>query len=216
VFLDEIGDMDAAIQPKLLTVIEEKRFRRVGQVRDRQVDIRLIAATHQDLGELVREKRFRSDLYFRISTIPLLVPPLRDRGEDIVLLARQLLDQLCRELGRGEMAIAPAAEQALKSYPFPGNIRELRNVLERAVLLSSDPTLRPQHLRFDALHTDDPEPAPLDVTLEEMERRHIEAVLRQLGGRVEAAAAKLGIPRSSLYSRLKRYGITTDSSDSRP
>jgi DNA-binding NtrC family response regulator len=213
VFLDEIGDMDPAIQPKLLTVIEEKRFRRVGQVRDRQVDIRLIAATHQDLGQLVRDKTFRSDLYFRISTIPLTVPPLRERGQDIALLARHLLDQLCCDLGRGTTGIAPEAEQALKNYPWPGNIRELRNVLERAVLLSSDTTLRPQHLRFDPLNGSEPA-AGADATLEEVERRHIESVLQQLGGRVEAAAARLGIPRSSLYSRIKRYGITPHPSDS--
>jgi DNA-binding NtrC family response regulator len=223
VFLDEIGDMDPAVQPKLLTVIEEKRFRRVGQVRDRQVDIRLIAATHQDLGELVRDKRFRSDLYFRISTLPLTVPPLRERQEDVPILARQLLDQLCAELGRGGIEVAREAEQALRRYPWPGNIRELRNVLERAVLLGAERVLLPHHLRFDTFA---PAPAAaaaaaaaandVGVTLEEVERRHIESVLRDVGGRVEAAAVRLGIPRSSLYNRIKRYGTGAAPADSNP
>jgi DNA-binding NtrC family response regulator len=127
VFLDEIGDVDPQIQPKLLKVLEEKRFRRVGDPGDRQVDIRLIAATHQDLSRLVREKRFREDLFYRISTIPLVVPPLRERVEDISILARYVLDRVSAELGRAGVSLAPAAEKALEDYRWPGNIRELRN-----------------------------------------------------------------------------------------
>src|SRR5215510_2138291 len=144
IFLDEIGDVDAQVQPKLLKVLEEKQFRRIGDVRDRQVNVRLIAATHQDLGQLVREKKFRSDLYFRISTIPLMVPPLRERSEDIPLLARQLLGALAGDLGRRGLRLSPDAEQALAAYQWPGNVRELRNVLERAALLCGRDVLEAQ------------------------------------------------------------------------
>jgi DNA-binding NtrC family response regulator len=204
-FLDEIGDMDAAVQPKLLKVLEEKRFRRLGDVRDRRVDVRLLAATHQDLGAAAREKRFRSDLYFRISTLILHVPALRERPEDIPVLAHHFLAELGASRGRGGVGLQPDAEAALVRYPWPGNIRELRNVLERAVLLSGGGSLSRGDLRFEAA-TDDAG-AEDDLTLEELERRHIERVLRRENGHVERAAARLGIPRSSLYERLKRLGI---------
>ncbi|MCI0490264.1 MAG: sigma-54 dependent transcriptional regulator [Blastocatellia bacterium] len=208
VFLDEIGDMDLQVQPKLLKVLEEKRFRRLGDVRDRQVDIRLIAATHQDLGQLVRERKFRSDLYFRISTIPIIVPPLRDRVEDIPTLAERLLDRFALDLGRGEVRLSPDAVKALQAYSWPGNIRELRNVLERAVLLSDKQTLASQDLRFDAALGAGSWEDYSQLTLLEIEQRHIERVLEQEGGNVSRAAARLGIPRSSLYQKIKNYGIT--------
>ncbi|RJS24969.1 sigma-54-dependent Fis family transcriptional regulator [Corallococcus sp. H22C18031201] len=205
-FLDEIGDMDVAVQPKLLKVLEEKRFRRLGDVRDRRVDVRLIAATHQDLSAAAREKRFRSDLYFRISTLILHVPPLRERPEDVAVLARHFLAEMGAPRGRREVGLQPDAEAALIRYPWPGNIRELRNVLERAVLLSGGGALSRGDLRFEPQSEDDTS-AEDDLTLEELERRHIERVLRRENGHVERAAARLGIPRSSLYERLKRLGI---------
>src|SRR5688500_8304362 len=140
-FLDEIGDVDAAVQPKLLKVLEEGRFRRLGDVRDREVDVRLIAATHQDLAVAVREKRFRSDLYFRISALPLLIPPLRERPEDIAVLARALLDRIGFEVGRTDLSLSEDAVAALQAYSWPGNTRELRNVLERAVILGQGQVL---------------------------------------------------------------------------
>jgi DNA-binding NtrC family response regulator len=207
VFLDEIGDLDPQVQPKLLKVLEEKRFRRLGDTRDRQVDIRLIAASHQDLARLVREKQFRSDLYFRISTIPLTVPALRGRVQDIPLLARTLLARIAAELGRGEVGLSPDAEKALQAYPWPGNIRELRNVLERAVLLSPKSVLERPDLRFDAPSPAGAWPEDSNLTLVELERRHIERVLQEERGHVERAAKRLGVPRSSLYQKLKQYGI---------
>ena len=140
-FLDEIGDVDPQVQPKLLKVVEEKRFRRLGDVRDRQVNTRLIAATHQDLEGLVRDKRFRADLYFRISPLPLTVPPLRSRPEDIPPIANRLLAELAGDLGRAESRLRPDAVEALQAYSWPGNIRELRNVLERALLLTDGTAL---------------------------------------------------------------------------
>ena len=208
VFLDEIGDMDPQIQPKLLKVIEEKRFRRVGEVRDRQVDIRLIVATHQDLNLLVKEKKFRSDLYFRVNTIQLTVPSLRDRAEDIPLLARYLLGRIAADMGRGGMTISPEAERALQSYQWPGNIRELRNALERAVLLSEDSTLRLQDMRFEIPTGNELSSEWKNLTLNELEQKYIAQVLQEEHGNVERAAKRLDIPRSSLYQKIKRYRIT--------
>jgi DNA-binding NtrC family response regulator len=209
VFLDEIGDLSAQVQPKLLKVLEEKRFRRLGDVQDRSVDIRLIAATHQPLPQLVRERRFRSDLYFRISTLPLRMPPLRERVEDIVPLATLLLERLGQDLGRPAVRLSAAAEHALEGYPWPGNIREMRNVLERALLLTDGNMLNVRDLRFDALSGSGPEPWPSEtrLTLREMEAGYIERVLRDEGGRVAEAALRLGIPRSTLYQKMKQLGL---------
>ncbi|HSE22317.1 MAG TPA: sigma-54 dependent transcriptional regulator [Pyrinomonadaceae bacterium] len=209
IFLDEVGDVDLQIQPKLLKVLEEKRFRRVGDVRDRQVDVRLIAATHQDMGQLVREKRFRDDLYFRISTIPLSFPALRERVEDIPTMAQYLLDKLSADLGRGEIILDDGCMKALQAYSWPGNVRELRNVIERAVLLSGQKTISLKDLHFDG-HSSVGAPF-LDsrLTLLELEKQHIERVLQEEQGRVEKAAKRLGIPRSSLYQKIKKHQIQT-------
>lgn len=208
IFLDEVGDVDLQIQPKLLKVLEEKRFRRVGDVRDRQVDVRLIAATHQDIGQLVREKKFRDDLYFRISTIPLSFPPLRERIEDIPTMAQYLLNKLSADLGRGEIILDEASIKALQVYSWPGNVRELRNVIERAVLLSDQRNIGLKDLHFDG-HANVGAPF-LDsrLTLLELEKQHIERVLQEEQGRVEKAARRLGIPRSSLYQKIKKHQIS--------
>jgi len=209
IFLDEVGDVDLQIQPKLLKVLEEKRFRRLGDVRDRQVDVRLIAATHQDIGQLVREKRFRDDLYFRISTIPLSFPSLRERIEDIPTLAQYLLDKVSADLGRGELRLDQGCIQALQAYSWPGNIRELRNVIERAVLLSDQKSITLNDLHFDG-HAQVSAPfLDSSLTLLELEKQHIERVLQEERGRVEKAAKRLGIPRSSLYQKIKKHQITS-------
>ncbi len=206
-FLDEIGDMDPLVQPKLLKVLEEKRFRRLGDVRDRQVDVRLVSATHQDLATLVRDKKFRSDLFYRVSTIPLRVPPLRERKEDVVVLARELSDRIAADLGRSEVALSPGAIAALGAYSWPGNVRELRNVLERAVLLCQGRTLEARDLRFMGAVEAGPEEVDTSLTLEEVERRYIERVLREENGRVDAAAQRLAVPRSTLYKRIRVLAI---------
>jgi transcriptional regulator with PAS, ATPase and Fis domain len=204
--------MDMQIQPKLLKVIEDKHFRRLGALRDRTVDIRLIAATHRDLSALSRDGKFRADLYFRISTIPLLVPALRDRPEDIPLLATHLLSGLTAQLGRNAVTLQPDAEAALMSYPFPGNVRELRNVLERAVLLSDCDALDRISLRLEASSgveaIKEAQMDDLRMALAEYERRHIERVLADQDGSVEQAAVRLNIPRSSLYQKIKACGIS--------
>ena len=207
IFLDEIGDVDLQIQPKLLKVLEEKRFRRVGDVRDRQVDVRLLAATHQDIGQLDAEKKYRDDLYFRISTIPLTFPALRARREDIPVLAEYLLEKFAADLGRGELKLSPECLDALQSYSWPGNVRELRNVIERAVLLSEQKTLGLKDLHFDGRAGARANYANSNLTLSEVERQHIEQVLGEEKGSVERAAKRLGVPRSSLYEKLKRHRI---------
>jgi DNA-binding NtrC family response regulator len=207
VFLDEIGDVDLQAQPKLLKVLEEQKFRRLGDVRDRQVDVRLVAATCQDLGRLMRENKFRSDLYYRISTIPLVTPSLRERVEDIPVLARRLLAKCAADLGRNDLELSPDAERALQAYAWPGNIRELRNVLERAALLSEHRMLRVADLRFDDATRREPPAYDSQLTLLELERRHIELALAEEQGHVERAAKRLGIPRSSLYQKIKKFQI---------
>jgi DNA-binding NtrC family response regulator len=205
-FLDEIGDVDPVVQPKLLKVVEERRFRRLGDVRDRAVDVRLVAATHQDLQRLVREHRFRSDLFFRINALPLEVPPLRARPEDVPIIAERLLERIGADLGRPHLRLGAGAEEALRGYRWPGNIRELRNVLERGALLAKDDEIGSAALRF----TSGGEPSSDGfsvVSLRENERRYLERVLRSTGGRVEDAARALGVPRSSLYEKLKRHGL---------
>ncbi len=206
-FLDEIGDIDVHVQPKLLKVLEEKRYRRLGAVADRFTDIRLIAASHQDLTELVRNKAFRGDLYFRISTIPLTVPPLRERVDDIPVIARILLDRLAADIGRSELTLSQGAEKALREYSWPGNIRELRNVLERGAILSERNMLVPSDLRFESQPAHGFATLDTSLSLAENERRYVETVLAEENGRVETAARRLGLSRNSLYLKIKKHGI---------
>jgi DNA-binding NtrC family response regulator len=208
VFLDEIGEIAMDLQPRLLKVLEEKQFRRIGDVRSRNVDIRLIAATNRDLGQMVREGRFRADLYFRINTIQLVIPPLRERPEDIPHVARHLLDRLSPS---APLELTPRALAALREYDWPGNIRELRNVLERALLLAGGATgLDLADLRFERGRARSaPELLGDEVlTLAEMERQYVEQVLRRADGAVDRAATWLGIARSTLYQKLRRYRET--------
>ncbi|HLN59633.1 MAG TPA: sigma-54 dependent transcriptional regulator [Thermoanaerobaculia bacterium] len=206
-FLDEIGDMDIQVQPKMLKVLEEKRFRRLGDVRDRQVDVWLIAATHQDLAACVEQKRFRGDLYFRISTMLLRIPPLRERIEDIPILAGEFLHTIAVELARGPFDLSPGAVRRLQAHSWPGNIRELRNVLERAALSSSDGSLEAGDFGFDFEGKTSGIDELCNLTLREAERLLIERALREERGNVERAAARLGISRSSLYQRIQKHGI---------
>jgi DNA-binding NtrC family response regulator len=206
-FLDEIGDVDLQVQPKLLKILEEGRFRRLGEVRDRTARVWLIAATHQDLSELVAQKRFREDLFYRISTIPLRLPALRERVEDIPALAEQFLVRVSADLGRRPPALSPAALRRLQAHSWPGNVRELRNVLERAVLLSSADTLDAEALGLES------RAVPVLVsdglmTIREAERILIERMLGEEKGNIERAANRLGISRSSLYQRIQRHRIT--------
>lgn len=207
VFLDEIGDMDPAIQPKLLKALEEKTFRRLGDVRDRHVDIRLIASTNLDLEEMVRTKRFRDDLYYRISTLTLRIPPLRERPEDILILARNILASVCGRMGRPGAQLTREAEAVLTRYPWPGNIRELANVLERSMILVKGETLDAAGLGLDAVPPIPSHGGSTLLTMKEMERLHVERVLAKTDGNVTEAAAILGMARRTLYDRMRNLGL---------
>jgi DNA-binding NtrC family response regulator len=211
-FLDELGEMDLMVQPKLLKVLEDSRFRRLGDVRERVVDIQIIAATNRNLMQSVREMKFREDLYFRISTFHLRIPPLRERVEDVPIIAQSLLRSLANDLAREQQELSPGAENVLKSYAWPGNIRELRNVLERVALTCEGRVIEAQdlglaHRAATPMPRSEGEPA---LTLAELERLHIARVLSEEAGKVAQAALRLGIPRSTLYQKLKVYGIPTE------
>jgi DNA-binding NtrC family response regulator len=207
-FLDEIGDVPLPVQPKLLKVLEDKKFRRLGDVRERQVDIRLVAASHQDLLALVEKKTFRADLYFRIHTVLLEIPPLRHRSRDIPLIAEVLLARISVDLDREPMRLSPDAVRRLEAHSWPGNIRELRNVLERATLLSRGSEIGVESLGLDScVEGRSAVSAPADRTLRENEEDTIRKTLEAERGRVARAATALGISRSSLYEKIRRYGI---------
>jgi len=206
-FLDEIGDTDIAVQPKLLKIVEEKRFRRLGDIGERRVDVRFIAASNKSLIQLVDQGEFREDLYYRLNTIVLRLPPLRHRKEDIPALVQQLLGRLSREIGRPVPRLEADAVEALQAHAWPGNIRELRNVLERAMLAATSPVLRSGDLRLNAAPRRSMVSAaavpPMAETLKEVEWLHIQRVLEEEKGSVGRASKRLGIPRSSLYQKLK-------------
>ncbi|MDR3764884.1 MAG: sigma-54 dependent transcriptional regulator [Acidobacteriota bacterium] len=209
-FLDEIGDMDPMVQSKLLKVVEDKRFHRLGDVRERMVDVRIIAASHCDLKKLVEQGRFRSDLYFRISPIELRIPPLRERPEDILTIAEHLLVQLGKDLGVGPLQLRDSAIQELLCYSWPGNIRELRNVLERAALFAEMGIIRSTGLKPEKMLPAPAAVAPsqdLLLTLDEVEQLHIRRIFEAEGGNVIRAAARLGIAKSSLYAKIRQYGL---------
>lgn len=205
-FLDEIGDMDLQVQPKLLKALEEQRFRRLGDVRDRQVNVRLVAATHHDLGALVESGQFRRDLYYRINAIRIRMPALRERAGDVLALAHAILRGLANEVGRPAPTIGEDCEAALEQYRWPGNIRELRNALERAILLGNQDVLHAADLNLP--EADDCSGSAADpVTLDAVERGHIAAVLRKEQGDVRRTAAALGLSRSALYEKIKKHQL---------
>ncbi len=204
VFLDEIGDMDLSVQPKILKAVEERRFRRVGGTEDRNLDVRLIGASHKDLAQLVAEGKFRADLFYRIGGLPVLIPPLRERPEDIGPFARYFLARAAREFACPGLDLSPAAVRLLQIRAWPGNLRELKNAVERAIVYRGSPILEPADFALAAEPGPAPRDARLGMSLAEVEEEHIQAVLESCGGRVEEAARRLGISRSSLYQRLRR------------
>jgi formate hydrogenlyase transcriptional activator len=218
-FLDEIGEVPLELQPKLLRVLQEREFERLGSTRTLRSDARLIAATNRDLDALVKEQKFRSDLYYRLNVFPVRIPSLRERPDDIPLLVRHFVQQLSRRLGKSIDTIASETMSALVRYPWPGNIRELQNVIERAVILTSGPVLRVQVDELHALEPERPVPTSLAAAppaqnmraaLDEVERQQILSALEKANWIVagpNGAAAILGMKRSTLQSRMQKLGI---------
>jgi two-component system response regulator AtoC len=206
-FLDEVSELEPRIQVKLLRALEHGSFFRVGGTQKVQVDVRLVASTNRDLARLVAENRFRNDLLHRINAITITLPPLRERPEDISLLAEKFLAQLG---GQKPPALTQEALSALRTYPWPGNVRELRNVIERALLLASGPQIRPQDLPLNAAangNGNGAAPSPASMTLAELERRHIETVLAHTNWHQGRAATALGISSKTLYRKIREYGF---------
>jgi DNA-binding NtrC family response regulator len=224
-FLDEIGELPLALQAKILRALEEKRFERVGGTQSLHVDVRIVAATNRNLKQRVAERQFREDLYFRLSVFPILIPALRERADDVIILARFFVDRFCRDMNKKPLVLSPAALEELKNYPWPGNVRELQNCIERAVILSEGDTIHSRHLNlsFRPSPTAGAPQGPIDpwehiditgtmpqavrrVTAE-VERRKLEHTLREHNGNKVRAAEVLQIPYRMLLQKMKEYGI---------
>ena len=208
-FLDEIAELPQDLQPKLLRVLESGEFERLGSSRTLSADVRLISATNADVDVAVAEGRFRKDLLFRMNTVQIHLPPLRERGEDLPVLAENALARLRGKYRRDDLqGIAPEAHAALRSYSWPGNVRELEHVIERAVLMTRGPLIGPADLRLDAATGAAAGAQSLTgMTLEDAERVLIREALDRHGGRAEEAAAELGLSRSAMYRRIEKFGL---------
>jgi len=207
-FLDEVGDIPLDLQAKLLRVLQEHEFERLGSTRTQQVDVRVIAATHRDLKQMVEEGTFRSDLYYRLHVFPLTVPALRDRRDDIPLIVRHFVSKYSQRMNRNIDTIPSRTMEVLKDYAWPGNVRELQNFVERAVILSPGSSLRAP---LDELTQETIQLSKTHLsTLEEMEREHVLRALKEskwVTGGPKGAAAKLGMKRTTLAYRIRKLGI---------
>jgi formate hydrogenlyase transcriptional activator len=210
-FLDEVGDIPLELQPKLLRVLQEQEFERLGSTRTIQVDVRLVAATNRDLAAMVADGRFRSDLYYRLNVFPLVLPPLRERPDDIPRLVRHFTQRFARRMGRRIETIPSAVMDALVRNPWPGNVRELQNVIERAVILSVGSSLQVPLGDLQPAAIQPPVPTVAAVTLSDAEREHILGALRESNwvvGGPKGAADRLGMKRSTLLWKMKKLGIS--------
>ncbi len=212
-FLDEIGNIPMELQKKLLTVLQRREVTRVGDVEARPIDIRLVCATNQPIYDMMDEGDFRQDLLFRVNTVEIELPPLRERGDDVLLLARHFLDEYAQKYDAATDGFSDEARTALRQYHWPGNVRELKHTVERAVILSDDTHIAPDDLRFSAPSPDasesdsDPDDALDTLDLDELEQAAVRQALSKHGGNVSQAAEELGISRRALYRRIEKYGL---------
>jgi transcriptional regulator with GAF, ATPase, and Fis domain len=204
-FLDEIGDIPLDLQPKLLRALQEKSFERLGGTRTIPIDVRLVAATNRNLTQMMHNKLFRSDLYYRLKVFPIIMPPLRDHPEDIPLLARHFTKKYAVKMDRTINAIPSETMRALVNWPWPGNVRELENFIERSVILSRGPSLRAPVAELGAAAAAE---LTRGSTLEDVERDYILRVFRETGGVISAAAVRLGVPRTTLNAMMKKLRIS--------
>jgi DNA-binding NtrC family response regulator len=221
-FLDEIGDLPLALQAKILRALEEKQFERVGGTQSLHVDVRVVAATNRNLKQRVAERQFREDLYFRLSVFPIQIPALRERGDDVLILARHFVEKFCRDLNKKPLSLSSSAIDDLRAYAWPGNVRELQNCIERAVIQAEGDVIHPRHLNLSFRQT--PLTAPpanpwdqidLSGTMAdavqrvtgEVERRKLEMALQQAGGNKAQVADALQVPYKALMQRLRAHGL---------
>lgn len=218
IFLDEIGDMPPSLQVKLLRVLQDGEVRPLGSTQSRRVNVRVIASTNQDLEKKMAEGHFREDLYYRLNEVTLWVPPLRERGDDVLLLAEHFLEEYAREYGRPGLRFSPEALEFLKTQPWRGNVRELKNAVKRAVLLARENTITPGDLKL-SLRPGAPEARPFYLrpyheakreVVDEFARQYLEGLLRHTGGNVSQAARLAGLERPSFQRLLRRYGISAE------
>jgi len=224
-FLDEIGDLPLALQAKILRALEEKRFERVGGTQSLLVDVRVVAATNRNLKQRVAERQFREDLFFRLSVFPIQIPPLRERTQDVVILARHFVDRFCRDLNKKPLTLSASALDELNTYSWPGNVRELQNCIERAVILCDGDTIQPRHLNlsFRQPVTATPAASPweeIDLSgtmtealrrvTSEVERRKLDRALSEAAGNKQRAAEALQISYKTMLQKLKEYGVSDD------
>ncbi|HLJ46820.1 MAG TPA: sigma-54 dependent transcriptional regulator [Bryobacteraceae bacterium] len=213
VFLDEIGDVPPGIQVKLLRILQEREFERLGSNKTKHIDVRILAATNVDLREALEQGTFREDLYYRLNVLPLNIPPLRDRKEDIAFLAEHFVKKFAKEMGGRIESISETAVQKLLTYHWPGNVRELENVIERSMVLSPGPILHPDDIRLDSAPSRARSQAAVDVflpegmTLDEYEQSIIREALKRASGNKSQAARMLGLTRNALRYRLQQMGI---------
>jgi len=209
IFLDEIGNIGQNIQAKLLRVIQEREITRVGSSQVIKVDVRIIAATNKDLWKEVKEGNFREDLLYRLQVVPINIPPIKERKEDIPLLAEYFVEKCYKKLKKPKKTISPQAVDKLRQYSWPGNVRELENTIERAIVLSDRETIEPDDLFLSNPYSPhQEEPDPIEVrTLSEMEKEHIIRTLHMLQGNKSKTAERLGIDRKTLWAKMKRYGL---------
>ncbi|MGA7499131.1 MAG: sigma-54 dependent transcriptional regulator [Isosphaeraceae bacterium] len=210
-FLDEVGDLTADAQARLLRFLNDQTYERLGESKERRANVRIVGATNRPLEDAVKDGRFREDLFYRLNVIPLVIPPLRDRPEDILILARHFLRFLGRKQGRSDLIFSPTAEQAIEAYGWPGNLRELRNAVERAVILVPSKVLQAADLGIAPVtatsHVSTASLLGSDVSLEVLERKHIARVVARAAS-LEAAAKVLGIDATTLQRKRKRYGLS--------
>jgi transcriptional regulator with GAF, ATPase, and Fis domain len=203
-FLDEVGDIPLELQPKLLRALQEKAFERLGGTRTIPIDVRLLAATNRNLTQMMGDKLFRSDLYYRLKVFPITTPPLREHPEDIPVLARHFIKKFASQMDRKIEKIPAETMRALVSFPWPGNVRELENFIERSVILSRGPSLRAPLAELRASNGS----GSSGSTLEEVERDYILRIFRETGGVVSTTASRLGMPRTTLNAMMKKLGIS--------